>query len=66
VKYCIGDIMCDAEQSRSLAHSETQPRHLPVLSVHAHRQRRHRFQSTLPIARASGRDFLKERTYLNG
>ena len=40
MEYSVGDISGYAEQAGCLAHRETQPRHLPILSVHTHRKRR--------------------------
>jgi hypothetical protein len=66
VEHSVSDIKGYAEQSGSLAHREMQPRHLPVLSVHTHRKRRHSFRGAGPVARASCVVFLTGRRYLNG
>ena len=59
-------IWAGAEKALSLAHRETQPRHLPVLSLHAYREWRHGFRNAGPVARAFCVAFLRGRGYQNG
>jgi hypothetical protein len=65
MEHSVGDIKSYAEQSGSLARRKTQPRHLPVLSVHTYRERRYGFGSAGLVARASCEAFLRGRRYLN-
>jgi hypothetical protein len=59
VEHGVGDIRVYAEQSSGLEHRETQPRHLPELSLHTYCERCHTYLGAGLSARVNCVAFLR-------